>query len=269
MVRLIVLLADVATRSGRFMIADAWVWPFWSAAFLAPWAVLYALMRRERRIMLRASLLTAPLGLTEPLFVPEYWNPPSLFGLAQQTGFDIESVLFCFGLGGVGAVLYNAIARRTFEAVPLEERCHSRHRHHWLAPVTPLLVFPALFPGGWNPIYPAIIAMLTGAAANVTCRPDLLGKTVIGGALFLAYYSLLFIVFQASAPGYVEQIWNWGAISGVRVKGIPIEELLFAGAFGCYWSGAYEHIFWTHSARTSTVHSARLHVQAAEEPHYG
>jgi hypothetical protein len=32
--------------------------------------------------------------LTEPLFVPDYWNPPSLFDLARRSGFDIESVIF-------------------------------------------------------------------------------------------------------------------------------------------------------------------------------
>lgn len=50
--------------------------------------------------MLRVSLLTAPFGLTEPLFVPEYWNPPSLFVLEQRTGFDLEIFIFCFGIGG-------------------------------------------------------------------------------------------------------------------------------------------------------------------------
>lgn len=251
------------------MIAHAYAWTFWSVAFLLPWAALFLLVPEQRRIMLRASLLTAPLGLSEPLFVPEYWNPPSLFGLAQRTGFDVESVLFSFGLGGVGAVLYNAVTRQASEPVPPQERCHRRHKHHVSALLAPFVVFPVLYPWGWNPIYPAIIAMLVGAIANVGCRPDLLGKTILGGVLFLVYYTLLFLGFQASAPGYVDQIWNWDAITGIRVLGIPIEELLFAGAFGCYWSGAYEHIFWTRPARTEAAHSARPHDRAAEEPHHG
>lgn len=32
--------------------------------------------------MSRASLTTSVLGLTEPIFVPGYWNPPSLFAWA-------------------------------------------------------------------------------------------------------------------------------------------------------------------------------------------
>lgn len=251
------------------MIPDAWVWPFWATIFLAPWAMLFVLAPRERRVMLRASLLTAPLGLTEPLFVPEYWNPPSLFSLAQRTGFDIESVIFSFGLGGVGAVLYNAVTRRPSVKVSTEERHRRRHRHHLLALLTPFVLFPLLYPWGWNPIYPAVVAMAAGAVANVACRPDLLGKTILGGILFVVYYSLLFLAFKASAPGYVDRIWNWETISGARISGIPIEELLFAGAFGCYWSGAYEHIFWTRAAAVGAGRTTTLHARPAQESRDG
>ena len=57
--------------------------------------------------MLLVSVFTMPFGLTEPLFVPRYWDPPSLFNLAATTGFDIESLIFCFAIGGIGAVLYD------------------------------------------------------------------------------------------------------------------------------------------------------------------
>ena len=55
-------------------------------------------------------MFTTPFGLTEPLFVPEYWLPPSLFDLAENTGFDIESLIFCFAIGGMGAVFYNLLS---------------------------------------------------------------------------------------------------------------------------------------------------------------
>lgn len=69
------------------------------------WAVVYLTLRSNdsTREMLIVSLWTSLLGLTEPLFVPAYWNPPSLFDLAQRTRFDIESLLFSFGVGGTGS----------------------------------------------------------------------------------------------------------------------------------------------------------------------
>jgi hypothetical protein len=95
------------------MISEQYTWLAWASAFLLPWSALYLAFPLQRKTMLWASAFTAPFGLTEPLFVPEYWNPPSLFDLAQRTGFDIESLIFTFGIGGVAAVLYSVLTRNT------------------------------------------------------------------------------------------------------------------------------------------------------------
>ena len=167
------------------MILDQYVWFVWASMFLLPWLILFLALPRYRKAMLWASVLTTPFGLTEPLFVPEYWDPPSLFDLAQRTGFDIESLIFTFALGGVGAVLYNGLTRKTL--VPLGDH-RANHRHHLLALLTPLVAFPALYFLPWNPIYPSIAAMLLGAVAALFCRPDLTRKTFYGGFLILAFY---------------------------------------------------------------------------------
>jgi hypothetical protein len=152
------------------VIAEQDVWLFWSSAFLAPWLAAYAAFPRHRKAMWWASLFTTPFGLTEPLFVPEYWNPPSLFDLARTTGFDIESLIFCFGIGGIGAVLYNLLTGRGLRAVAAAARRSSHHRLHRWALATPFISFPILYPFPWNPIYPSIIAMLLGAIAAIHSR---------------------------------------------------------------------------------------------------
>ncbi|HSR63302.1 MAG TPA: hypothetical protein VLN56_07855, partial [Gammaproteobacteria bacterium] len=95
--------------------------------------------------MLWASLFTMPFGLTEPLFVPEYWSPPSLFNLALTTGFDIESLIFCFGIGGIAVVLYNVISGSRFEPVSEGYRRLPLHRYHRLAIAAPFIAFPVLY----------------------------------------------------------------------------------------------------------------------------
>jgi hypothetical protein len=72
------------------MLSEQYVWLVWSSVFLVPWLAAFAAFPRHRKAMLWASLFTTPFGLTEPLFVPEYWSPPSLFDLACITGFDIR-----------------------------------------------------------------------------------------------------------------------------------------------------------------------------------
>jgi hypothetical protein len=233
------------------MLSDLYVWFTWASAFLAPWLGLLIAFPRYRAVMLWASALTMPFGLTEPLFVPRYWNPPSLFELAQRTGFDLESLIFSFAIGGVGAVLYNIVTGQELRPVRMRERRKHRHRYHGLVLATPVLAFPLLSLAGWNPIYPAMAAMALGGAATVACRPDLKWKTWLGGILFTAYYAAFMGLLEWSAPGYIGRVWNLAALSGVLIAGIPLEELLFGFAFGSYWSGVYEHFTWQGSGSIS------------------
>lgn len=226
------------------MMFDQYVWFLWSLSFLVPWLIIFRLFPHFRRVMLYASLATMPFGLTEPLFVPDYWLPPSLFNLAATTGFDVESLIFCFTIGGIGVVLYNVLTRRGFEPVPPSYRRSPIHRHHKAAIATPFAVFPVLYFLPWNPIYPAVVAMLAGVVANLICRPDLKSKTWVGGVLFLFLYLIYIGGLELFRPGYIESVWQLGNLSGVTLWSIPIEEHLFAFSFGMYWAGVYEHLTW-------------------------
>ncbi|HLE67737.1 MAG TPA: lycopene cyclase domain-containing protein [Burkholderiales bacterium] len=228
-----------------------YVWLLWSSAFLVPWALVYALAPAFRARMLRVSLATSLLGLTEPIFVPEYWNPPSLFDLAQRTGFDLESLIFCFAIGGLGALGYDALAGRALAPVPEHERHASRHRFHRLALAAPFVAFAPLYLLPWNPIYAGIAALFIGGLANVVCRPDLMRKTLLGGALFTGLYAIFMVLLIVAAPGYVERVWNLAALSGLGVGAIPLEELAFGFGFGMYWAGIYEHFAWHRQRRIS------------------
>jgi len=225
-----------------------YVWFIWSSAFLLPWLLLYALFPQHRVEMWWSSVFMAPFGLTEPLFVPEYWNPPSLFDLAQRTGFDIESLIFSFAIGGIGAVLYNVFVHKRVEPLSPGERHQARHRWHRWALSAPFVLFPVLYFLPWNVIYAGITAMWLGAIAAALCRPDLKPNTLLGGALFLALYMVFLLGLKWSAPGFIEQVWNLKALSGVVVYGLPLEELLFGFSFGLIWAGIYEHFTWRHSA---------------------
>jgi hypothetical protein len=221
-----------------------YTWLIWAAAFLLPWALLFTLRSALRRPMLSASAWTAPFGLTEPLFVPEYWNPPSLFDLAQRTGFDIESLIFCYAIGGLGVAGYRALASTTLRKMTHHERATARHRWHLLVLASPFFVFGALLALRWNPIHAGIAAMFTGAAATMVCRPDLWRNTLFGGAVFLALYSIFLLGLQWLWPGYIEAVWNFSVLLPWRPWGLPLEELMFGFAFGMYWSGVYEHLTW-------------------------
>lgn len=235
-----------------------YAWLVWSSAFLIPWILLYVVYPRHRPAMWRTSGFMALFGLTEPLFVPAYWNPPSLFDLARRTGFDIESFIFAFGLGGIGAVLYNGLTGKEMAALDQRERNHPRHRMHRIALLTTFVAFPILYVLPWNVIYASIAAMLAGAIAGLLCRPDLLRKTWVGGLLFLGFYTVFLLGLKWSAPGYIEQVWNLPALSGVVWFGLPLEELLFALTFGLYWAAVYEHFAWLRVADPGPRRKSRI-----------
>lgn len=222
-------------------------WLLWSLLFVGIWAIIYFLLknREARKEMFLVSLWTSLLGLTEPLFVPAYWNPPSLFDLAHRTGFDIESLIFAFAAGGIVFTLYNLLFRKN-EKLMSELSCHShRHRFHlailWSVPLITIILF---FTTTINPIYDFIIAGIIGGLLTWYCRPDLMKKMVTSASLFLALYYLYFLTLIAAYPGYVEQVWNLKNLSGILITGVPLEELLFAVVLGFYWSSVYEHLAW-------------------------
>lgn len=230
-----------------------YAWLIWSSAFLVPWLWLYLAARPLRRRMLRMSLATSVLGLTEPLFVPEYWNPPSLFELAQRTGFDLESLIFTFAIGGIGSALYEGLVTRGFLVSETREVRHAASRRvHGLALTAPVIAFPLLSLTGWNPIYPAIGALAIGGAANALCRPDLVRNSFLGGLLFLLFYGTFMLLLLVAAPGYIARVWNLPALSWPLLGGIPAEELAFGFAFGFYWSGLYEHLTHTRTHRPAS-----------------
>ncbi len=231
-----------------------YVWFIWSLIILTLWAIIYLFKKDFRKDMLKMSWITMPFGLTEPLYVPEYWYPPSLFNLAEKIGFDIESLIFSFAIGGIGTVLYNLIFRRSLAEIPRTDRDHQRHRLHLYILLMPIVLFVILaLSTSLNHIYCGIIAMFFGGLSTLYCRPDLIGKIWVGGILFTVLYFLFFGSILLFYSQYVELYWNFDNLTHILILGIPIEELLFAYTFGMYWSGLYEHLYWRKLIEPKTI----------------
>lgn len=222
-------------------------WLLWSLLLLLIWGGVYLFLtnKTSRKEMLVVSLWTSLLGLTEPIFVPEYWNPLSLFDLARTTGFDIESIIFSFGVGGIAVIVYESFYEVKHVRVSKVEQQKSRHKFHlpilFSAPL--IFVFLLIF-SNLNPIYSTVIALISGGLLTWYCRPDLKMKMLISAFIFLGIYFIYFQSLIYIFPGYVEEVWNLSAISGILILGVPFEELMFAFALGFLWSSVYEHVTW-------------------------
>jgi hypothetical protein len=226
-----------------------YTWLIWTLIFLLLWLIIFIFKKPFRKEMLKMSLWTMPFGLTEPLFYPEYWHPPTLFKLAEHTGFDIESLIFSFAIGGVASLLYKIVYKMENKFIQPTERNLQKHKLHFYSLLTPGIVFLLLaLLTNLNHIYCGIIAFF--------CRPDLKIKIWVSGILFLFLYFIYFKLLIAAYPGYVAAVWNFTNISDILVVGIPLEELLFGFTFGMFWSSLYEHIFWYRVIhKSSQLHS--------------
>ncbi len=219
-------------------------WLMFSLALLAIWLVVFLVNPYVRKEMFWVSLITMPLGLTEPLFVPAYWNPPSLFNLAARTGFDLESLIFSFAIGGITGVLYEGIFKAKNLKMTDKEMHTMKHSFHRLAIISSILVFVLLYIfTKMNPIYSVSIAMLVGGVATLLCRPDFKRKITAASILFTFLYFLFFLSINVFFPTFINS-WNLSALSGILVIGVPLEELMFAFTFGMMWSSVHEHILW-------------------------
>lgn len=224
---------------------ETYAYLIFSLGILVAWFLFFIFYSKSRKEMIRVSFWTMFLGLTEPFFVPEYWNPPTLFDLARRTGFDIESLIFSFAIGGIVSVFYEAIFKTEHTDIHTMEMSSPKHRFHFWAMISaPVAFFALIATANINPIYSGAIACIIGFFTSWYCRPDLLKKMVTSGFLFLAFYFFAFFLLDLAFPGYVGNVWNLPALSGVMIIGVPLEELMFAFTFGLYWSSVYEHIGW-------------------------
>mgnify|MGYP001602880206 CR=1 FL=1 len=222
-----------------FLIGSLFLFLIWLFIFLK------LKLKENKTEMIQASFATSLLGLTEPIFVPDYWNPPTLFDLAQKTRFDIESLIFAFAVGGIAVSAYEIFYKQEHRKITMHEMHNQRHRFHlWALLASPIsfMFFFVLTP--LNPIYSTMLSLTIGALATFYCRPDLVKKMITSAIIFFLIYFLFFVMFNILFPGYTQQVWNLKALSRILIIGVPIEELGFAFALGLMWSSIYEHIKW-------------------------
>ena len=217
-----------------------------------------------------ASFTAAWLGFTEPLFVPEYWNPPSILKFGR---WDFESFPFCLAVGGITAVLtelppfkgflvdfYFHLERAwrcllSFVSKATSGRIHPKpldaphadlllsetelRTENMLLVTFAISVFGATSQLGINIIYKAAIVCLATAWFIAWRRPSLRWQILGGGISFTLLYTVVLVVTGHFYPTFFDH-WNRPALSGLHFLGAPAEEYLYAFTYGAFWAPLYE-----------------------------
>jgi hypothetical protein len=248
---------------------------FGSLLLLALWWVTFIALRfTGKRDQIPefwwASFSCALLGITEPLFVPEYWNPPSILKIGR---WDVESFVFCFAVGGMAAVLtelpkiksflvrlyfgFEQIVRSVlsvfskFTRGRLHARILDRPSSSRLVPreqtriENMLLVtfavgmFGATSHFSLNIIYDVAFVCIATAMMIGWRRPSLRWQILGGGLSFTIIYTVVLVIMDKLYPAFYNH-WNLEALSGIFFLDAPIEEYLFSFTFGIFWAPLYE-----------------------------
>ena len=206
--------------------------------FWAGWCVCAALGKAYRSEMRWGTLIAAPFALTSLLFVPQYWQPPSLFDLDQKIRVGIEDFLWAAAVGGIAAIIGEIFLKERLGAVR-----KSRHKRHYMPFIVATAVFLALYLGlHWKTMTSTIVALAICALVLAYLRRDLLLLMLLGTVSFTALYFVLFLIVLRLYPKFVQCYYTLPNLLGVFVLGVPIEELLFAATGGAVWSAAYEYV---------------------------
>jgi len=209
----------------------AYAYLLYGLTFLVPWVVVW-IRRRDLRLELAvSSLATAPLGpLFERWYHADYWKPD----LVGPTAVGFEDVLLGFGVGGLGAVAYEAITGRGRVA-----RYGRRNPIFFLAIFLFGLAAHAIAVPGVNSIYVSMGVFLVATALMVIPRRDLVPVALVSGAVVAAFMIFNYQVVLLFHPTLFEDFWFLSNLSGRFILRVPIEEPLWGflwGAFiGCAW----------------------------------
>ncbi|MFH1769183.1 MAG: lycopene cyclase domain-containing protein [Parcubacteria group bacterium] len=201
------------------------------------WIIIYFLRKNIRREMIWAGLAAAPFGVTEILWVPEYWNPPSLFNLIRELGFGIEDFMYMFLLGSLASVVYEFIERKK-----LVKTKRSRYLH-----LLPILISLASFLAlelifSDYSVYSAVFSLFLGAGVIYYIRKDLRIQILFGSIIFGILYIFLFYIFTFIFPDYIAKYYTLENFLGIYILSVPIEELLIGLSMGAFWSSIYEFV---------------------------
>lgn len=200
-----------------------------------PWTIFFFLRKDLRKEMLWAGIIGMFLGFTNFLYVPEYWNPPTLFNLLDKIGFSIEDALNGIFNGGIAAVIFEFIERKKTQKI------HTRRYPSYIALAIFFISYfglELLFPQ--RTIYHLSSALLLTALVSWNYRPDLGRQIITSGVLFGLLYWSLFFFFNQIFPTFVSSFYTLKNMSGIYLLSVPFEEVLFGFSLGAGWSVLYE-----------------------------
>jgi hypothetical protein len=224
-----------------------------SLTLLVLFTLCYLAAGRQRRPMLISALLSAPFGFLSIFFVPTYWNPVRIF----QWGAGIEDIIFSFTNGGIVWFMVTLPVRNRISMDIEIKRMLSRYLACSLLGISPGLI-PFFL--GCDPMHISLVGLTIMCLVLLLLRSDLLPLPLVGAVSFGLLYTVICVVSFALYPDFLHQ-WNFTALSGYALLGIPVEEIAWSIAFGAAWPLLAAFSFETRIAPLRQTQETKLSTQ--------
>ena len=221
-------------------------WFISSILLLGIWLLFWIFNSRLRKRMLLYSVLLMPTGIAQAMFVPEYWDPSSVFNLTTRIGFDIESLVFSFAIGGISIALFELFPFKRFNQL---ERTPEDQRLIISASGVSVIIYIVAELLNFNPIYSLLAALYSGSFFLMTLKPTMIREVIKSGLVFLCFYTIGFMMLNLLFPDFISKTWNFSNLSNILILGIPAEEFAYAFGFAMMWYMLYRMGFQTYVKR--------------------
>ncbi len=173
--------------------------------------------------ILWTSFVVMLFAFMEPLYVPEWWSPPTLFDLANKTSFDIESFIFSFAIGGLVTSIYYFAFKLKSAKIETKKGIRIDALLFALVLFAGLLLFTEV-----HPSQSSALSMFLGGIIILIKRRDLVKKVLFTSLFFTISYLVNFKIFIITFPEFIEKYYSLSNLTGILLYGVPFEELLFA-----------------------------------------
>lgn len=211
-----------------------------SCGLLIPWLIVFLRRPDERREIMFLSVTIGILSVCTAYlwWTHDWWLPATITG----TRVGIEDFIAGFTAGGIIAAGYEILMRR--------RHFHSVTKKDIFVPTHYLLLFLAVGTAGliwlgFHSFYASAITMIIVSLAILVMRPDLVGDSLISGAI-MAVTSLVFAYLPVIllSPDWVTATYMHDRLSGVYLITVPVEEFIFWFLAGMLFGPWYK--YWKH-----------------------
>jgi len=188
---------------------------------------------KQRVGMLLSAALFVPSALGALLFVPDYWKPV----LVVPLPVGLEDIIFSFSAGGIVWLLATCWQKDRLR-LRLKTKVILARMNACGLPC--ILLNLALWRGGLPIMTSVVLTMAVLAIALLWLRPRFLPIAFMGAVWFSFFHFLFASVALAIWP--IGQLYA-GRLWGYRLFRLPLEEIVWAAAFGFAWPPLMAYVF--------------------------